>query len=122
VIEQPPGDALPIAEIAMLHRKGADLRPGNTYLAVSSLSNASIEELQGAGVDYPDWVRQKYLELPSDLSPQVTELAKQVTAEALTPFDKAVALEVYSFLSGARQSIERGMERILDIYKLGRNT
>ena len=36
--------------------------------------------------------------------------------------DKAVALEVYSFLSGARQSIERGMERILDIYKLGRNT
>lgn len=34
----------------------------------------------------------------------------------------AVALEVYSFLSGARQSIERGMERILDIYKLGRNS
>ena len=95
VIEQPPGDALPIAEISMLHRKGADLRPGNTYLAVSSLSKASIEELQGAGVDYPDWVRQKYLELPSDLSPQVTELAKQATAEALTPFDKAVALEQF---------------------------
>ena len=95
VIEQPPGDALPIAEISMLHRKGADLRPGNTYLAVSSLSDASIEELQAAGVDYPDWVRQTYLELPSDLSPQVAELAKQATAEALTPFDKAVALEQF---------------------------
>ena len=77
----------------MLHRKGSDLRPGNTYLAVSSLSNASIEELQAAGVDYPDWVRQTYLELPSDLSPQVAELAKQATAGAHTPFDQAVALE-----------------------------
>ena len=95
VIEQPPGDALPIAEISMLHRKGADLRPGNTYLAVSSLSDASIEELQAAGVDYPDWVRQTYLELPSDLSPQVAELAKQATAGALTPFDQAVALEQF---------------------------
>ncbi len=95
VVEQPPGDALPIAEISMLHRKGADLRPGNTYLAVSSMANASIEELQAAGVDYPDWVRQTYLELPSDLSPQVAELAKQATAGALTPFDQAVALEQF---------------------------
>ena len=95
VIEQPPGDALPIAEISMLHRRGPDLRPGDTYLAVSSLTDASIEDLQGAGEEYPDWVREQYLELPSDLSPQVAELAKQVTAEALTPFDKALALEEF---------------------------
>ncbi len=95
VVEQPPGDALPIAEISMLHRRGANLRPGNTYLAVSSLSSASIEELQGAGEDYPDWVKQEYLELPADQSPQVAELAQQVTAEAITPFDKAVALEQF---------------------------
>jgi hypothetical protein len=79
----------------MLHRRGADLRPGNTYLAVSSLSAASIEDLQAAGEEYPEWVTSQYLELPSDLSPRVAELANQVTANAVTPFDKVVALEQF---------------------------
>ena len=95
VVRPATDDAPPVAEISMLHRAGANLRPGNTYLAVSSLSAATIEDLQGAGEEYPAWVREQYLELPPDLSPQVAELARQLTANALTPFDKIVALEQY---------------------------
>lgn len=95
VIEQEPDASLPIAEITMLHRRDAALRPGDSYLAVSSLSRATVEDLQEAGTDYPAWVTDKFLDLPSDLAPQVGELARQVTAGAATPYDQAVAIEQY---------------------------
>lgn len=95
VIEQEPDASLPIAEITMLHRRDAALRPGDSYLAVSSLSRATVEDLQEAGTDYPAWVTEKFLDLPSDLAPQVGELARQVTAGAATPYDQAVAIEQY---------------------------
>ncbi len=98
VIEQEPGVGLPIAEITMLHRRDAALRPGDRYLATSSLSRATVEDLQGAGTDYPAWVTDRFLDLPSDLAPQVGELARQVTAGANTPYDQAVAIE--QFLRG----------------------
>jgi len=95
VVEQEPDVNLPIAEITLLHRREAALRPGDRYLAVSSLSRATVEDLQEAGVDYPAWVTDKFLDLPSDLAPQVGELARQVTAGAATPYDQAVAIEQY---------------------------
>lgn len=95
VIEPAPGDRPPVAEIAMLHRRDAALRPGDKYLAVSSLSQATVEDLQDAGRDYPAWVTERYLELPEDLSPQVAELARKVTAGATNPYDQLAAIEQY---------------------------
>jgi transglutaminase-like putative cysteine protease len=98
VIEPAPGDRPPIAEIAMLHRRDAALRPGDKYLAVSELSQATVEDLQEAGADYPAWATDMYLDLPPDLAPQVGELAKQITADAANPYDQLVAIE--QFLRG----------------------
>ena len=98
LIEQIPGESLPIAEIAMLQRREAALLPGDRYLAVSSLPEATVEDLQEAGADYPTWVTETYLDLPSDLAPQVGELARQITADVATPYDQAVAIE--QFLRG----------------------
>lgn len=98
VIEPGTEDSLPLAEITMLHRRNGALSPGDTYLAVSSLSSATEEDLQEAGADYPEWVTNTYLELPPDLAPQVGELARQVTAGAATPYDQATAIE--QFLRG----------------------
>ncbi len=95
VIEQEPGVSLPIAEITMLRRREATLSPGDRYLAVSSLSRATIEDLQEAGTDYPTWITDKFLDLPADLAPQVGELARQITVDAATPYDKVVAIEQY---------------------------
>jgi transglutaminase-like putative cysteine protease len=98
LIEQESGDDLPVAEITMLHRREAALRPGDRYLATSSLSRATVEDLQEAGTDYPAWVTDSYLDLPSDLAPQVGELARQITSDASTPYDQVVAIE--QFLRG----------------------
>ncbi len=95
IVEQVPGESLPIAEIAMLHRREAPLMPGDRYLAVSSLSTATVEDLQEAGADYPAWVTEQYLDLPPDLDPQVGELARQITADAATPYDQAAAIETF---------------------------
>lgn len=98
VVEQAANQDIPLAEIAMLRRRDGALNPGDTYLAVSSLSKATVEDLQEAGTDYPEWVTNTYLELPPDLAPQVGELARQITAGAPTPYAKAVAIE--QFLRG----------------------
>ena len=95
VIERNVKGDLPLAEIAMLHRAGPPLEMGNTYQVVSSLSVATVEDLQGAGEDYPSWVTDLYLKLPDDMSARVGELAKEVTAGAETPYDKALAIESY---------------------------
>lgn len=98
LVEQIPGENLPVAEITMLHRRESVLTPGDRYLAVSALSTATVEDLQEAGVDYPAWVTDAYLDLPADLAPQVGELARQITGDAATAYDQAVAIE--QFLRG----------------------
>jgi transglutaminase-like putative cysteine protease len=51
--------------------------------------------LRAAGQRYPDWVRQRYLALPSDLPDRVKALAIELTASAPTPYDRARAIEQY---------------------------
>jgi hypothetical protein len=47
-----------------------------------------------AGTNYPDSIRETYLQLPT-LDPRIPELAKQITARDKTPFDKARSIENY---------------------------
>jgi transglutaminase-like putative cysteine protease len=71
------------------------LRGGETYQLDAILSNPNRQQLQEAGTAYPEWVQQKYLQLPRDFSPRIQELAKEITAEAQTPFEKAIAITRY---------------------------
>ena len=48
----------------------------------------------GPGRIIPDSIRETYLQLPA-LDPRIPELAKQITAGANTPYDKARAIEGY---------------------------
>jgi hypothetical protein len=66
-----------------------------TYNAVSVLPVFTVEQLQAAGADYPDWVRVRYLWLPDDIPERVLALARDLTATAPTPYDRAVAIETY---------------------------
>ncbi len=68
---------------------------GEEYLVHAVVINPTVEELRSAGADYPDWVRERYLQLPPDLPPAIVELARQVTAGAATPYDKAAAITDY---------------------------
>ena len=71
------------------------LRGGETYQVDAILSNPNRQQLQDAGTDYPEWVTKEYLQLPKSFSPQIKDLATEITAQARTPFEKAIFITRY---------------------------
>ena len=73
------------------------LRAGDTYDAISSLSTADVNLLRAAGTQYPDWIANRYLQLPDDFPQRVKDLAQQIVAEAgsANPFDQISTLEAW---------------------------
>lgn len=71
------------------------LRGGEAYQVDSVLINPNTQQLREALPSYPAWVMEKYLQLPPDFSPRITALAMEITRNAETPYDKAVAITRY---------------------------
>jgi transglutaminase-like putative cysteine protease len=71
------------------------LSSGETYQVEAILSNPDLGQLREAGTQYPEWVSNKYLQLPESFSPRIAELALEITAEAETPYDKTIAITNY---------------------------
>ncbi len=71
------------------------LNPGDTYSVVSYVLDPDAPSLRQAGTDYPDWVREHYLQLPPTLPDRVRQLARDLTAAFDNPYDKAKAIERY---------------------------
>ena len=65
------------------------------YLAVSRLPALNIAKLRAAISGYPDTIRNEYLQLPPELDARIPDLAKQVTARADNPYDKARTIESF---------------------------
>ena len=68
---------------------------GEKYLVHANVSGPTVLQLRNAGGAYPDWVTAENLQLPDNLSPEIVALAHQITAQALTPYDKADAITQY---------------------------
>ncbi len=81
----------------VLSLKPADhLSNGDTYKATGSVAVASIDDLRAAGTDYPQWVTERYLQLPDNLPFRVRRKAREVVRGAgPSPYDQAVAVETY---------------------------
>jgi len=73
----------------------SQIKAGQSYTVTSWISVASPQELNEAASAYPGWVLDRYLQLPAGLPDRVRRLAQQVTRNAITPFEKATALESY---------------------------
>jgi transglutaminase-like putative cysteine protease len=71
------------------------LLSGNRYAAVGSMSTANVPELRSAPRDYPDWVRDRYLQVAPAVPDRVGNLARNIAGAALTPFDKAALIELW---------------------------
>jgi len=71
------------------------VRPGERYRVRSSLSAVTISALRTAGSDYPDWVVDRYLQLPTDITPRTRELAHQIAGQLDNPYDIAQAVTDY---------------------------
>ncbi len=71
------------------------LRSGETYQVDAVLNNPNQQQLLEAGTAYPEWITAKYLQLPQNFSPRIKQLAEEVTANAETPYEKALAITSY---------------------------
>lgn len=76
-------------------RASPKLEQGDLYRTASLMANPSIVELRQAGQEYPDWVVEKYLQVPENLSPRIRETALNITTPYETAYDKAAAITLY---------------------------
>lgn len=68
------------------------LRGGEVYELSAALTSASIAELREAGTDYPQWVLDRYLQLPDTITERTKQLAAQIVADSESPYDKVQAI------------------------------
>ncbi|MBV9884912.1 MAG: DUF3488 domain-containing protein, partial [Acidobacteria bacterium] len=64
------------------------------YFGVSRLPTLQPVKLRAASTNYPEAIRETYLQLPS-LDKRILPFTQSVTARATNPYDKAVAIENY---------------------------
>lgn len=73
---------------------GAAIEAG-AYTAWTYVPSAAAAELRSAGSVYPEWVIQRYLDLPDAVPARVRDLARRLTAAQPTAYDRAVAIQDY---------------------------
>jgi transglutaminase-like putative cysteine protease len=65
------------------------------YEGVSILPVARPAQARMAGTNYPEEIRETYLQLPPKLDRRVPELARKITSDADNPYDQALTMESY---------------------------
>jgi transglutaminase-like putative cysteine protease len=85
-----PGRIDPIMFVA-----NTTILAGQSYLVHANIYEPTAAQLREAGMNYPAWVSDHYLELPSNLPPEIKALAQQITTGLETPYDKAAAITEY---------------------------
>jgi transglutaminase-like putative cysteine protease len=68
---------------------------GMNYRARSWIAVPTADDLRKSTGDYPDWVKNKYLKISSDFPLRDINLAKQITKNQITPYDKTAAITRY---------------------------
>ncbi len=71
------------------------LRQGEEYEVTSKYSTADATSLRRSSQHYPDWIKETYLQVPDEITPETRQLAAELTAGLTTPFDKAIAIRNY---------------------------
>jgi transglutaminase-like putative cysteine protease len=71
------------------------LSPGQIYTVRAAVSAPTIAEMRAAGTEYPEWVSERYLQLPADVTPRTRELAQSITAGIDNPYDKVIAITTW---------------------------
>ncbi len=68
---------------------------GGKYQVRSELADPNVQELEAAGTTYPEWIRDRYLQIPDQLRDQFHVLAERVSAGTTNPYDAAAAITDY---------------------------
>ncbi len=76
-------------------RSRIPFRAGDSYQVAARVSRATVEQLQATRRAYPQWVSDRYLQLPDSLPQRVKDLAAELVSQADNPYDQAGAIEAY---------------------------
>ena len=88
------GEIIPAEpDVLSVRAAGGNAASGDPYQLTASVSSAEPDDLRLADQEYPTWAWIRYTQLPADMPPRVAELAREITADAATPYDKAKAVE-----------------------------
>jgi transglutaminase-like putative cysteine protease len=82
------------SDVVMLSADQA-ISAGQTYTVSSWVATPTIGDLTGSGTDYPQSIKDNYLQLPKNLSPRFAALAKQLTSGLTNPYDKVDSITQY---------------------------
>lgn len=70
------------------------IQPGDSYSVRAYVLNPTQKQLRETG-EIPDWIRNRYLQVPQEIAESYRQLANQITSLAPTNFDKAEAVTSY---------------------------
>ena len=76
-----------------LQYSGDRLPANTTYTVTSAAPPRDAARLRAAGTDYPDSVEARYTTLPDSTPDRLRSFTDDLTADAETPYDEAVAVE-----------------------------
>jgi hypothetical protein len=65
------------------------------YTGISRLPPRDAAKLRASATNYANNLASTYLQLPAQLDPRIPQLAREITKNSPTPFDKAVRMESY---------------------------
>ncbi len=83
-------------------------RPTNVYSGMSDVSQPTLQDFERSTGEYPSEVH-RYLQLPEEVDPRISQLAREITAHARNPIEKAAAIQAY--LSKFRYTLELPSQR-----------
>ncbi len=66
-----------------------------SYALESVIPIYTAEELRAATTDPPEEIRDRYLAVPDDVTPALAQVARNITANATTDYDRLIALQTY---------------------------
>jgi transglutaminase-like putative cysteine protease len=81
-------------EVAAIRPVGG-IRFGQQYSVRASISTATGQDLRRAGTSYPQYITDRYLQLPPNFPPRIRQLAQELTRGLTNNYDKAKAIEAY---------------------------
>ncbi len=99
------GGAIPGEQLVKLESERV-LQPNHRYTVQVYLPQISANLLQEQGTNYPQWVTDKYLDLPAALPPRVRLLALTQTAGSASQFERVVRIREHLRTITYSQDIE----------------
>lgn len=71
------------------------IRSGGQYQVRAEVADPDVQQLRSAGTEYPQWVKDRYLEVPDNITAEIKNLANKVSGTQSTPYDKTEAITNY---------------------------